>query len=212
MSGNAVPIPFLMGVLAQESGLEHFQVPNTLSRDNFVTIGLDRNNSANPAVITSRGFGVGQYTLFHHPPTPAEVATFIVDPVQNVSQAASELLDKFQNYVSGASPATQADDRINEHGSGPLRSCVYPQGDQRYHNDCANCLRNAGLTNIVATVTPFYSGSSQTYERTQYHVGSYTNVPIRGNIPCDWPYAVRRYNGSGANSYDYQAEVLQHML
>jgi len=32
------------------------------------------------------------------------------------------------------------------------------------------------------------------------------------NIPCDWPYAVRRYNGSGLNSYHYQAKILLNVL
>jgi hypothetical protein len=69
----------------------------------------------------------------------------------------------------------------------------------------------ATLTN-VAGVTPFYVGAGLTYQKTQYHVGSYTRVPVCSAIPCDWPYAVRRYNGSGVNSYDYQAEVLQKVL
>jgi hypothetical protein len=51
------------------------------------------------------------------------------------------------------------------------------------------------------------------YDNTQYHKqASYGNVPLRKAIPCDWPYAVRRYNGSGVNSYDYQAEVLLKVL
>jgi len=65
----------------------HFQVPSGANSDNCVTIGLDRNNASNPAAITSRGFGIGQYTLFHHPPTPDEVAGVIADPAKNVQQA-----------------------------------------------------------------------------------------------------------------------------
>ena len=41
---------------------------------------------------------------------------------------------------------------------------------------------------------------------------SYTAVPIRKNIGCDWPYAVRRYNGAGMNSYHYQVKVLKNVL
>ena len=72
-------------------------------------------------------------------------------------------------------------------------------------------MSGAGQTNIVGGVTPFYAGSPDTYARTQYHQGSYTDVPVRANLLCDWAYAVRRYNGSGVNSYDYQAEVLQRI-
>jgi hypothetical protein len=36
-------------------------------------------------------------------------------------------------------------------------------------------------------------------------------VPVRKNIGCDWPYAIRRYNGAGINSYHYQAKVLKNL-
>lgn len=205
-----VPTPFLMAILRQESGGMHFQAAS--NGDTFVTIGLDRNNSDNPAAITSRGFGIGQYTLFHHPPTSDEVAAVITDPVKNVARAVNELSDRFNNYVNGSTPDTQADDRIAEVGTGPLRACQYPAGDSRYMKDCAQCLSNATLTNITAGVTAVYEGNSLDYGETQYHQGSYNNVPVRKNIPCDWPYAVRRYNGGGVNSYDYQAEVLLRVL
>jgi len=41
---------------------------------------------------------------------------------------------------------------------------------------------------------------------------AYRNSPLPSDIGCDWPYAVRRYNGSGINSYHYQVRVLQHLL
>jgi peptidoglycan hydrolase-like protein with peptidoglycan-binding domain len=207
-----VPIPFLMAILEQESGCRHFQVSTSAVGDSYVTIGLDRNNAGNPAAITSRGFGIGQYTLFHHPPTATELAGVIANPVQNAGQAISALSDKFNHFVIGAPPATRADDRIAEFGNGALRLCQYAASDSRYMSDCANCLRSATLTNIVAGVTPLFAGSPNTYAATQYHKGSYQNVPVRANIPCDWPYAVRRYNGSGVNSYDYQAEVLLRVI
>jgi len=212
MASPPVPIPFLMAILMQESALMHFQVPSGANSDNCVTIGLDRNNASNPAAITSRGFGIGQYTLFHHPPTPDEVAGVIADPAKNVQQAVSGLRGKFDNDVNGSTPETQADDRIAEVGTGALRVCQYQPGDSRYMADCANCVANATLFNITAGVTPVYAGSQLTYGQTQYHLGSYQNVPVRANIPCDWPYAVRRYNGGGVNSYDYQAEVLLRVL
>ena len=190
----------------------HYQVPNGVNQDGFVTLGVDTNNAAVPAQITSRGYGIGQYTLFHHPPTAAEVIGVISNPAQNVNQAVTDLEDKFNNEVNGSSSDTQASDRIAEVGAVPLRICQYGAGDARYMTDCANCMTAATLVNITAGITPFYQGASGTYARTQYHKGSYQNVPLRANIPCDWPYAVRRYNGSGVNSYDYQAEVLRRMV
>ena len=210
MANLQVPLPFLLAILQQESGLHHYQAPARGNIDTFVTIGLDRNDQNNPARITSRGYGVGQYTLFHHPPTAgaddAEVQSFILDPVKNVSKTVSEMLDKFNNWVAG--PTDKADDRIAEIGNGPLVTCKYAQGDARYLSDCVNCANNAPKVTITSGVTPYYNGAQETYAQTQYHVGSYSNVPQRDQIGCDWPYAIRRFNGSGVNSFDYQAEFL----
>jgi len=207
ISPPLVPVPFLMEVLNEESGQKQFHVPSANNPDNFVTIGLDHNNAGVPAAITSRGYGIGQYTLFHHPPTQAETNGVIQDPVQNANAAIQLLLGKFNNYVVG--PTDTSDDRIAEQPDNPpLRICQYPSTDVRFLRDCANCCNAAGTMNIVAGVTPVFAGSAMTYERTQYHVGTYNNVPIRANFLCDWPYAIRRYNGAGPNSYDYQAEVL----
>ncbi len=210
MSPSPVPISFLLAILSQESSCQHFQVPSKTNRDHYVTVGLDHNLPADPSIITSRGYGIGQFTLFHHPPTAAEMASDIADPVRNVSRAISDLLSKYQNWVAG--PTDTAEDRTHEFGSGPLRPCQFPASDPRYMKVCATCLEQAGTINIIAGVTPLCGGSNATYEQTQYHIGSYAGVPVRKNIPCDWAYAIRRYNGSGVNSYDYQAEVLQKAL
>ena len=193
MAPAGVPIPFLLAILKQESGLKHY------NDDRFVVVGLDRNAAGEPA-ITSRGYGVGQYTLFHHPPTPAEVQSFILDARANVSMAIKELQEKFLHFVNGTGPGARADDRQAEIGPGALRPCRYASGDLRYMTDCRNCLAGAGASDIQL-------------EPTQYHPeAEYKNVPVRKNIGCDWPYAIRRYNGSGPDSYHYQAQVLLRVL
>jgi len=210
ITGCAVPLPFLLAILNQESGQRHYQIPTRGNIDNFVTIGLDRNDKSNPARITSRGYGLGQYTIFHHPPTSDEVNSFILDPVQNISTTIKELGDKFQNWVIG--PSDTASDRIAEIGHGPLIPCKYDASDPKFQTDCINCLKGAPPVTITAGTTPYYAGATDTYAQTQYHVGSYNNVPQRDKIGCDWPYAVRRFNGSGVNSFDYQAEFLLKLL
>jgi hypothetical protein len=212
MESCPVPIPFLLAILNQESGLRHYQVPLRGNRDSMVTIGLDRNDSANPARITSRGYGIGQFTLFHHPPTADEMNTFILDAVKGLQTAITELTDKFNNYIIGPTPSQTADDRLAEAGNVPLRICKYDPSDGRYMKDCVNCLKAAPAVTITSGQTPWYAGASGTYAQTQYHVGSYNNVPTRAAIGCDWPYAVRRFNGSGVNSFDYQAELLLKVL
>jgi len=199
MPRGRVPLPFLLAILAQESGMKHYREPAPDNEDNFVVVGLDRNGEEN-ARITSRGYGIGQYTLFHHPPAPEEVSTVILDPAANVQQAARELEAKFERFVAGQTPATRASDREQEIGSAPLRRCRFAPEDPRYLTACRECA--AAAARVTVTLEP-----------TQYHPrGQYAGVPDRKQFGCDWPYAVRRYNGSGVNSYHYQAQVLLRIL
>jgi hypothetical protein len=212
MRSVEVPMPFLLAIFKQESGCMHYREPSGNNQDNVVVVGCDT-NSSEKHIITSRGYGVGQYTLFHHPPTQQEVGAFIVDPAGNVQRAVKELREKFDGFVNGATSGTRADDRIAEAGRGPLRVCRYPASDPRYLRDCRQCAVEAGTQVIRIGQTPLYAGSSAKFQKTQYYANDeYRDVPIRKNLPCDWPYAVRRYNGAGINSYHYQARVLRNVL
>jgi hypothetical protein len=212
LSPSQVPIPFLMGILQQESGLKHYNEPPGGDEDSYILIGLDT-NASEKFIITSRGYGAGQYTLFHHPPKKEEVEDFMLDVEKNLQKAIGELRDKFDHFVNGNTSGTRADDRLAEYGAGPLRSCKYPPGDERCLRDCQKCMIDAGQMNIWEGVTPLYKGSVFKFVPTQYYrTASYTSVPIHKNIGCDWPYAVRRYNGAGMNSYHYQAIVLKNVL
>ena len=208
LQSPTVPLPFLLAVMQQESGLHQYQVPTRDNIDNFITIGLDRNDANSPSRITSRGYGIGQYTLFHHPPTSDELADVILDPAKNVLTTVNELLDKFQSFILG--PTDVADDRIAEFGRASQMHCQYAADQPLFQKDCVNCAKKAPVVQIASGSTPFYEGAPEgsVYRQTQYHVGSYSNVPERKSMGCDWPYAIRRFNGSGVNSYDYQAEFL----
>jgi hypothetical protein len=79
--------------------------------------------------------------------------------------------------------------------------------------DCKACLGRVGSRVIEAGVTPLYPGSHRTFTPTERHPEmSHRGVPDRKGIGCDWPYAIRRYNGAGPDSYHYQAEVLLRVL
>jgi hypothetical protein len=95
-------------------------------------------------------------------------------------------------------------------GRGPLRRCRYTERDPRYLSDCVRCAGGA-LTDIEAG-SPLHAGTTETLTPTAYHAAtSYAKVPDRAKLGCDWPYALRRYNGSGVNSYHYQYQVLQRL-
>ena len=212
LTAIAVPAPYLVAVLRQESDLKHFNEPRPGDEDTYIVVGLDAKAEA-PHVITSRGYGVGQYTLFHHPPRRDEVDDFMLDPAKNITKSVAELKEKFDRFVNGATSGTRADDRLAEFGPGPLRVCKFDRDDPKHMRDCKQCLREAGSHDIEDGITPFFEGSAHTYRPTQFHdPASYTGVPVRKNIDCDWPYAVRRYNGSGVNSYHYQTKVLLRLL
>jgi len=213
MTSETVPVPFLVAILKQESGLKHFREPSGTDEDNFIVVGMDRNGQgeAKQYAITSRGYGAGQYTLFHHPPTTDEVQQIMLDATKNVLMAIQELRTKFDRFV--VSSNSGADDRLAEFGNGPLRICKYASDDSRYMKDCKTCALAAGTQAIVPGVTPFYQGSHNVYQTTQYYnPAPIKTVPVRKSMGCDWPYAVRRYNGSGVNSFWYQSLVLNHLL
>lgn len=212
MPSHAAPVPFVMAVLKQESGLKHFHEPGKNDEDTYITVGLDRNSSAHH-LITSRGYGAGQYTLFHHPPNKREIADFMLNVEKNLEKAVNELREKFDLFVNGKTTGTQADDRISERGKGKLVLCRYQPGDPRFMKDCKTCMSQAGQHDIKEGITPYYKGSKHTFVPTKYYKNaSYTTVPVRKNVGCDWPYAVRRYNGSGINSYHYQVKILKNVL
>jgi hypothetical protein len=85
-------------------------------------------------------------------------------------------------------------------------------GDPKYLRDCRACAAAARKVEIHRG-TPAYSGASFGYQTTQYYATTdYYNVPDRSDFACDWPYAMRRYNGGNVNSFHYQTKVLSYLL
>ncbi len=212
---DRAPTPFLLAMVRQESDSQHYRVPTPKDADHFVVVGLDRGDKAYPDRITSRGYGLGQYTIFHHPPKPSDVTDFIVDIQGNVSKAYTHLREKMDRFVTG--PTDTADDHAAEHPLRPLILCRYKTSDARYMRDCAACARAAPKLNIVCDPvngTPLHPNAKpgQVYRPTAYYANTeYRDVPDRAALGCDWPYAARRYNGSGVDSFHYQARILLNL-
>ncbi len=209
-ASTVAPALFIAAMVVQESGGRHYCVPSANDEDSFVVVGLDRGDRDAPDHITSRGYGIGQYTIFHHPPRAEEVTDFILDPLRNVERAFAELREKFDRYVVG--PDDRADDRTAEHPLLKLRMCKYAPADARYLRDCRACAASVRRLEIRRG-TPAYQGASFGYQPDQYYPSAvYHGVPDRAGFECDWPYAVRRYNGSGNDSFHYQTRVLLNLL
>ncbi len=91
------------------------------------------------------------------------------------------------------------------HPIDPLRSCSLPM----IHRPVTLRKQASPSRSIQALlIEPWLRSQFDTYLRTSTLNAS----PARRAFPCDWPYAVRRYNGSGVNSYHYQAIVLGNLL
>jgi peptidoglycan hydrolase-like protein with peptidoglycan-binding domain len=209
LAGMPAPTPFIAAMAVQESDARHFRVPTSRDEDNFIVVGLDR-HEASPDRIASRGYGIGQYTLFHHPPSTQEVRELMLDPVANVRKAFAELREKFDRFVIG--PDDTADDRTAEHRLLPLRPCRYPPADARYQRACQACAAAAPRLEIRRG-TPAYPGASFGYQPDRnYPSANYSGVPDRAAFLCDWPYAARRYNGSCNDSFHYQTRILLNLL
>lgn len=210
-ASRVAPLPFLLSIFSQESGFRHFAVPSAADADDFVVVGLDVDRD-NPDRVVSRGYGIGQYTISHHPPRAQEVADFILDPVGNARQALQLLREKFDAFLVGSKPGTQALDREAEHPLLPLRLCKWGLTDPRYMSGCGSCA--AGVSHLeIDTATPLYRAATETYgDAVDYPNASYHGVPDRAEFGCDWPYAARRYNGDGPDSYNYQARILRGLL
>ena len=206
-----VPAPYLVAMLKEVSGLKHYHEPMQGDDDTCITVSFDCRGNV-PYEITSRRYGVGGYTIYHHPPKQKEVDNFMLDIGKNIRRSALELKETFDHFINGQTSDTRADDRAAEVGAAALRLCLYPADDQRYMKDCRNCLINAGRINIKKGDS-VYEGSRIFFAPTShYRRASYNAAPVRKNIPCDWPYAVRRYSGPGVDSYHYQVRVLLNIL
>jgi hypothetical protein len=209
------PTPFMLAMVQQESSGEHFRVPTSNDGDSFIVVGLDRNDKADGDHVTSRGYGLGQSTITHHPPTEKEVAQFMLDAVANMQDAHRHFRAKFDHNVvppPGELKADGADDRFAEKPIRPLTLCKYPPSDAKYLRDCQRCAADAGRVDIVSG-TPCYPGASFGYQPTAvYASATYNGVPNRADFPCDWPYAARRYNGGGVNSFHYQCRILKNLV
>ena len=183
--GLRVPRPFLLAILLQESDGQHFRTPTGANADDFIVVGLDRNDQGHPrphhlARVRHRAVHRCGSTT---PPRADEVASFMLDPVRQRPaggrRAEREIRDLRQRTNAGATGGRSA----GRGGSGALRRCRYGPDDARYMLDCVRCAAESRVN--IGTTTPLHPKTTETLQPTPAptpEIESYRNVPDRAKL------------------------------
>jgi hypothetical protein len=78
------------------------------------------------------------------------------------------------------------------------KQCHYPEGDERWYA-CKACVQSVPTT-------------PKDWTNTRWHRWKCNSVPDYQQIPCSWPEAIRRYNGSGNEAFAYRDEILTRVV
>lgn len=199
------PNPLALAVLKQETHWKWFR------SDGYPTVGLDFNNKSQPYVITSRGLFLSQRTIFNYPFPQESLDSF--DSVSEDLKFVINALDlKYKRYVVSADVRARDDLRFKSFGDQPLRGCKYEQSDERFMKDCKNCVWSGKLKDYKEGKSLIDVPGKWVLKPSIYHRNKdYLGYPDYEDFPCDYVYAIRRYNGSGVNSFHYLMRVLDHL-
>jgi len=203
-SSEEFPQPLMGAILYEETGLRWFRP------DGYPTIGLDFNDKSNPERITSRGFFVSQRTLFKYPVDQSRIDS--MDSLdEDLNFFSRHLENKYKKYIVSSKPSVRDDLRLESFSKSELRGCKYSPDDSKYMIDCKNCVEGLKRRDYPLGVR-LAKGSSWKLRKTRYHKrDGYKNMPDFKEFPCDYLFAIRRYNGGGINSFHYLMQVLEHL-
>jgi hypothetical protein len=181
MKENGIPSYFAEALAEQEAGSDHFD------SDGFVKMRCEfwyqyqRDSEEHPDYeIRYRSYGIMQILDMGHPADDYSRG----EEVGNITNR--ELRESVAKNISAGAHL------LRSLLTGP--ECIYSEDDER-HYQCKECI-----------------GAIETIERdwtsTRFHKWRSSEVPSFDGIPCGWPEAIRRYNGSGADAEAYRDEIL----
>jgi hypothetical protein len=78
------------------------------------------------------------------------------------------------------------------------KQCQYSENDERWYG-CRDCIKS------IKT-------APKDWTNTRWHRWKCNAVPDYQQIPCSWPEAIRRYNGSGSEAFAYRDEILTRIV
>ena len=86
--------------------------------------------------------------------------------------------------------------------SGP--ECIYGEDDERRYK----CKKQRTTSSYRKECIESVETVEKDWTGTRFHKWRSKDVPASDLIPCGWPEAIRRYNGSGADAEAYRDEIL----
>lgn len=200
------PTPLVMAVLTQETNLKWYR------KDGYPLVGLDY-NSDEDYIITSRGLFYSQRTIFSYPISKKEFDS-MNDLESDMEFFFDHIFGKYQNFVVSSSAKARDDLRysVPEFKDLDLRGCKYEESDSKYMKDCKACLKECPSKDYLMGDSLLGNGR-WIIKPTHYHrIQDYEGFPDFHHFPCDYVFTIRRYNGSGINSFHYLMRVLAHLL
>jgi hypothetical protein len=183
MTLHGIPLAFATALAEQEGNMNHFD------SDGFVKLrcefwGQYKKGDHPDYQIRYRSYGMLQILDMGHPDDNYTRG----DEVCNITNRELKY-NVAKNIESGACLLKSL-----------LRgeSCQYAESDKRWYA-CKACVRS------VATMP-------KDWTNTKWHRWKCNAVPDYQQIPCGWPEAIRRYNGSGAEAFAYRDEILTRIV
>jgi hypothetical protein len=183
MTLHGIPLAFATAVAEQEGNMDHFD------SDGFVKLRCEfwgqYNKGDHPDYqIRYRSYGMLQILDMGHPYDDYTRG----DEVGNITNR--ELKESVAKNIEAGACLLKSLLRGDK--------CKYPHGDNRWYG-CKACVQS------VAT-TP------KDWTNTRWHRWKCNAVPDFALLPCGWPEAIRRYNGSGVEAFAYRDEILTRIV
>jgi len=183
MTLHGIPLAFATALAEQEGNMDHFD------SDGFVKLRIEfwgqYNNADHPDYqIRYRSYGMLQLLDMGNP---------------NDTYTRGEEVGFITNRELKESVAKNI-----EAGACLLKSllrgkkCQYSENDERWYG-CRDCIKS------IKTVP-------KDWTNTKWHRWKCNTVPDFALLPCGWPEAIRRYNGSGAEAQAYRDEILTRIV
>jgi hypothetical protein len=193
MSAKGIPIAFATAIAEQEGNMDHFD------SDGFVKLrcefwGQYKNADHPDYQIRYRSYGMLQILDMGHP----EDSYTRGEEVGNITNR--ELKYSVAKNIEAGACLLKSLLRGDK--------CKYPHGDNRWYG-CKACVQSVPTVARDWTNTRWHRLPALRRQPGRWKCNS---VPDFAKIPCGWPEAIRRYNGSGAEAQAYRDEILTRIV